>query len=166
MNMKSDIRYLLSITLILGISVIHGDALACSCGDRSVRQIVETSGYIFVAEITSAKKNPDADSLLNRVAAEFEVLDVIKGAPQELNVLHSGIGGGDCGIPFLVGHVMLVFTNDGTVTTCGASRSIKPDGDSEYIGQLKAYVNDGTEFDFEHYPQLAGVIVLDCKESF
>jgi hypothetical protein len=152
--------------LILGISVAYSDALACSCGDRNIRQIVDTSQYIFVAEITSAKKNPDADSRLNRVAAEFEILDVIKGVPQELNVLHSGIGGGDCGIPFLVGHVMLVFTNDGTVTTCGASRSLWADRDSEYLALLKAYVNDGIEFDFDRYPPMAGVIILDCKETF
>lgn len=141
------------------------DAVACSCGSKDIKEVVDTSQHIFVAEITSARKNLDSDSAWNSVSADFEIVDVIKGAPHELERLYSGFGGGDCGIPFLVGHKLIVFTDDGTVTICGATRSIGIFADdSEYVSLLKSYVKDGIEFDFDSYPAVAGIAILDCEE--
>ncbi|MCJ7591562.1 MAG: hypothetical protein MUO51_09430 [Woeseiaceae bacterium] len=141
------------------------DAVACSCASKNIKEAVDSSQHIFVAEITSAQKNPDTDSTWNSVSADFEIIDVIKGAPHELGRLYSGVGGGDCGVPFLVGHKLIIFTNDGTVTTCGATRSIGIfTDDNEYVALLKSYVKDGIEFEFDNYPAVGGVAILNCNE--
>jgi hypothetical protein len=156
-----------NLTLVVAFlaAIFSFDAVACSCDSKDVKEIVDASQHIFVAEIISAQKNPESDSIWNSVSADFEIIDVIKGAPHELDHLYSGFGGGDCGIPFLVGHKLIVFTDDGTVTACGATRSIGIFAhDSEYVALLKSYVKDGVEFDFDSYPSLAGVAILDCEE--
>ena len=158
------IRYLYSLLALIGVSILPGSVLACSCGGGNIKDIVDTSQYIFVAEILSAKKNPDAENHLESVTATFEIKDVIKGSPTELSNLFSGYGGGDCGMPFLVGHKMLVFTSDGIVTMCGATRSLGLfENDAEYISLLKSYVENGTTFDFDQYPAIAGVFI-NCGE--
>ena len=155
----------LNLIVALFVMCLSFDAAACSCGSTNIKEVVDTSKHVFVAEITSAQKNPDADKVWKSVSADFEIVDVIKGAPQELDRLYSGFGGGDCGVPFLVGHKLIVFTNDGTVTTCGATRSIGIFADdNEYIALLKSYVENGIEFDFDSYPAVAGVAIIDCEE--
>ena len=145
-------RYLYSIIGLIGLAITSSSAIACSCGDVSIKEIVDASKYIFVAEILSAKKNPDAKDHWENVVASFEIVDVVKGSPHELKGLFSGYGGGDCGVPFLVGHKMLVFTNDGIVTMCGATRSLGLfENDAEHIQLLRSYVEDGKAFDFDQY---------------
>jgi hypothetical protein len=156
-----------NLTLVIALlaAFLSFEAVACSCGSKNIKEVVDASQHIFVAEITSSKKNPDSDSTWNRVSADFQVIDVIKGEPRELDHLYSGFGGGDCGIPFLVGHKLIVFTIDGTVTTCGATRSIGIFADdNEYVALLKSYVEGGDEFDFDGFPSAAGVAILDCNE--
>jgi hypothetical protein len=156
-----------NLTLVVAIlaACLSFDAVACSCGNGNIKEVIDVSQCIFVAEITSAQRNPDSDSPFSSVSADFEIIDVIKGTPHELDRLYSGFGGGDCGIPFLVGHKLIVFTNEGTVTSCGATRSIGIFADdNEYVALLKSYVEDGIEFDFDSYPAVAGVAILDCKE--
>ncbi len=156
----------LTFAIAFFVAFVSSDAVACSCGSNSIEEAVSESQYIFIAEITSAQKNSDADSTWNSVSADFEVVDIIKGAPHDLDLLYSGFGGGDCGIPFLVGYKLIVFTNDGTVTTCGATRSIGIfDDDNEYVALLKSFVNDGLEFELDNYPAVSVVAILDCKEQ-
>jgi hypothetical protein len=155
----------LTLVATLLAAFISVDAIACSCARGNIKDIIDASQHIFVAEITSAQKNSAADSPWKSVSADFEIVDVVKGEPHVLDRLFSGFGGGDCGIPFLVGHKLIVFTDDGTVTTCGATRSIGIfEDDNEYIALLKSYVHDGVEFDFESYPAIAGVAILDCEK--
>jgi hypothetical protein len=105
--------------LAMSIILLSAKAVACSCADKDIKQIIDTSQHIFIAEIASVRKNPDSKGPLDTTLASFSVVERIKGTPGELGQLNSGYGGGDCGIPFLVGHKMLIFTTDGTVSMCG-----------------------------------------------
>ena len=147
--MRKSVRF----GLILGFVFLQGNAFACSCGGtEDLKRALDENNYIFVAKIVSAKENPQSDSVWNSVQAKFEVSEVIKGEPSELASLYSGYGGGDCGISFLVGLRYLVFTDDGTITSCGATRSLGWfDYDAEFISLLKSYVQDGVPFEFDKY---------------
>jgi hypothetical protein len=80
-----------------------------------------------------------------RVKITLSVSEQFRGAAGDTFVIRSGLGGGDCGYPFEVGHEYLVFANQNQgeliVTSCSATRP--PKMAIARIEQLRA-LRDGT----------------------
>jgi hypothetical protein len=98
-------------------------SLACSCAASTISDLAESANIIFVARITSAAEVFTEDR--GGIQAKYQVIETLKGAPEELDVLATGYWDGDCGVPLRVGHYVLVLTNDsGWVGLCSGSEPL------------------------------------------
>ena len=124
--------------------------LACSCVGRSPEQQVDGSAYIFIARIIAAFESPNQDDgYPGEVVAEFELVENIKGDATLVTNLIGGYGGGDCGLPFVVGRTLLVFTGDtGLVSICNGTQYVLRGLDKydEFIANINSYLESGDPF--------------------
>jgi hypothetical protein len=142
-----------SLGLMLVLCGLHLSAHACSFKQRATEAIVDDSKVIFIArifEVSEVANRPrDADNWTNPpVRAQFRVFDSLKGNPSEVQFLRSGYGGGDCGVPFIVGRRYLVFTDiDGRVRISSGTGDITPEYEphAKFIAAIKRYISDGTK---------------------
>jgi hypothetical protein len=95
---------------------------------------------VFVGRVVSRKDTVsvfgDAATGLRRPSriTSFQVARWWKGPVADTVRVQSGLGGGDCGIPFVVGKTYAVFANwfDGHLNTglCSGTREFEPSRDS------------------------------------
>jgi hypothetical protein len=67
--------------------------------------------YVFVGRVISAQEIRRNLPLRSGVIGTFELIESIKGNPETLAVVESGYGGGDCGVPLLVGSTYIFFAD-------------------------------------------------------
>jgi hypothetical protein len=128
-------------------------AQACSFRRGTLEQKIDSAQIIFIARITEVAEVPnapqDAPSFENPpVRARFQILDTIKGDPTKIEFLRSGYGGGDCGIPFVVGRRYLVYTGSGgQIFLPDGSGDVTPEYEPhrKYIEAVRQYVKNGTK---------------------
>ncbi len=139
----------MKITILL-ILLFPSLSMACSCDKVNMEEIIKSSKYVFVATITSTKLNGSGEEFLKSVAADFKVVESLKGNPKEIKKLYSGFGGGDCGLPFNVGFQYIIYTNDGTVDICSRSQ-IYPGKkhDDGYSDQVSEFIKTGKKLDLD-----------------
>jgi hypothetical protein len=130
----------LAIALAFTMSM-SGYAVACSCiKNVSLSQQFSEATYVFVGRIVSTQetKSHADDPRRSGVAAKFQLIETIKGNPSLLPNVHSGYGGGDCGIPMLVGASYVFFADaHGEIDICsGTSSYIR--GNAPYEKYLRA----------------------------
>jgi hypothetical protein len=146
------LRSLLSLVLAAALFGGHA-AFACSFRSSTLEQKVDSAEIIFIGCISEVAEIPNSPEGADRfenppVRARFQVLDSIKGDPTKVQFLRSGYGGGDCGIPFVVGRRYLVYTSQGgQVFLPGGSGDVTPEYEPHrrYIEAIRQYVKNGTK---------------------
>ena len=128
MTRSRTLSHLLLLLAGLGTSV----ALACSCVPRTVEENFNNAATIFVGRILSAQEIRGDESELSAVAGTFRIIETIKGNPERLAVVETGFGGGDCGVPLLVGQSYVFFADpNGRINICngteGYTKGYEPD---------------------------------------
>ena len=117
MKMRFDFRYVLtSAALLIVFTPIAGRACSCftpgPCGTGW-----KGGQVVFLGEVTAKdsvrREGADPNTALARLAVHLTVREVFSGpaAAAKDIVVHTGMGGGDCGYPFIVGQSYLVFAS-------------------------------------------------------
>src|SRR5439155_1512496 len=158
MDLQMLRRLFVTTAVVLGFAPSAVQACSCvlvsnSCG---VSKAFSAGGVIFLGQVVFKIKVQEPASLGNRAAmvpryaVHFTVKENFHGASdlgQEI-VVHTGLGGGDCGYPFVVGTSYLVYasTSDRQLTT-GICSGTKPEVMvGGLLKELRA-ARDGTRFD-------------------
>ncbi len=109
--MKRLIAFILMACLGFGIMVLSSPSAvyACSCAQPlSVSAQFERSEAVFVGEVLEVQEKRSMGGRVTK-AALFEVDRIWKGGTQSQIIIHTGSGGGDCGIYFEPGQDYLVY---------------------------------------------------------
>lgn len=86
-------------------------AIACSCVEnRGVEEALEQAEAVFSGRVLDVKEQKGADGYLAK-AVHFSVDRAWKGVNETEIIIATGLGGGDCGIDFIVGEEYLVYAN-------------------------------------------------------
>jgi hypothetical protein len=95
--------------LALVSSILVGDSICsaarCSCRTSSDSANTACADVVFTGEILLVDEQPDAD----RSVALVRVLSRLKGNTPDTVRVQTGIGGGDCGVPFAPGGPWTVY---------------------------------------------------------
>lgn len=92
--------------LIIG-TLLPGLAMACLCLPLNLEESFSESDYVLVAQLVSAKVIDHTYSIGN-----FEVSDVLKGDPPEINSLKTARQtSSSCGVVYWVGASYILFLN-------------------------------------------------------
>lgn len=148
-----------TIIMLLGV-LLPATSFACSCGKINLEESIRNSKHVFIATITSTRVNGSGKEFLRGVVAEFKLIKSLKGNPKELKKLHSGFGGGDCGIPFNVGFQYIIYTNNSSVGVCSGSQ-IYPgeENDDGFSAQISEFIKTGKKLDLDN------VFFLDPRDE-
>jgi len=130
--------------LIFLISFLACHAYSCSCGRVLIDEHVNRADVIYIGFLASAKvvEMDDQDDMWY-LEGTINVKDVIKGAVGKIDIVKTGKGYGDCGIPLTVGRWYIIFRNKDKeiyIGSCGESGTINTYMDEEYIEKLKSEV--------------------------
>lgn len=99
--------------------LLHHSSTACSCiGKRTVSGEFEKSDAVFTGKILTKNNFLVRDSSLPtgykmyRAEVKVLVLKVYKGhfVKDTINII-TGVGGGDCGVDFIIGREYILYTN-------------------------------------------------------
>lgn len=140
------------------------DLMACSCGDRTDRELYENAYSIFIGKVTSIyapingryPKAPKYDNTalndkkfvdLAPVRIIFQIVEVLKGKPENIESLKSGYGGGDCGYRTTVGEEYVFFTDKvGKISICSGAWRYNPKNPKVIKGieLLKSFTRNST----------------------
>jgi hypothetical protein len=109
----------LFIAAVFFIVFIPSAGRACSCvGTGGCDTGWKHGQIVFVGEVRAKDAIPregnDLNStFLNRIAVHFSVQEVLAGrvVSQKDTIVTTGVGGGDCGYPFVVGQTYLVYAS-------------------------------------------------------
>lgn len=118
-------------------------AWGCSCVPTTAEDAVTSGDAIVVANIKSVGLGFVGCSP-SPVTAVVEVTEVIAGeATTGTLKVHTGMGGGDCGLNLKAGQqwVLQVFGDDATVSLCSASAPITGENDA-WVAELRAAAAD------------------------
>lgn len=119
-RMSRSIRGVVLSGLVVGAALllVGGTPLAaCSCGGSAVScESVWTTGAVFVGTVTElgAPVRGTREEPFPQRRVAFEVVEPFKGLEATAGTveLFTGNGGGDCGYPFIVGSIYLVFADE------------------------------------------------------
>lgn len=116
----------------LGLGLAAGEAAACSCAHTAIEERIDAARTIALVRVRRVELDPTWQAGDNGFAngyplqAEADVLETLRGVPRTSLRLRSGFGDGDCGVPLVPGHdVLLVEAADGEtfdLDFCSASR--------------------------------------------
>lgn len=116
-------RYLVAIVLI-SASI---QSYACSCPAFDLRQAVKDSDFVFFAQMTSAKVIPATKDYWEHVEGTIKIEKILKGK-FDTKTMHvaTGMGGGDCGIPFSIPATYVIFLRKGSnfIGSCSGSKPV------------------------------------------
>jgi hypothetical protein len=89
--------------VLVAVVASPGRAAACLCGSTSADPTI--NGDVAFIGVVAAKDTPlpFGTSSPYGIAYTFVVEEVLKGDPARFQVVYSGYGAGDCGIPMAVG---------------------------------------------------------------
>ncbi len=130
--------YLLGAVLMVGL-VTARPAAACTCRSLSQCQEVLSSSAIFVGRVVSID---DGRGAMYPRRATLRVTERFVGAAESDVIINTGMGGGDCGYPFVVGMSYVVYassTRDGLLVTSICTKTqpaSSAGGDLKYLRAL------------------------------
>jgi hypothetical protein len=120
--MSPRLRLLRAVAAVASLLAAAG-AQACSCARESVEEAVQRAEDIALVRISAVHEvvpravdldaAPSPDRQLTQ-RAQFKLLRSIKGNLARHGELHAGGGGGDCGMPLLVGMSYVLFSSGET----------------------------------------------------
>jgi hypothetical protein len=125
---------------VAGLALLTGlSVFACKCIDPPGPPIAfEQSSEVFagrVIEIASVAISPEDPPSWERVQVTFQVSETWKGANEITKVVLTGLGGGDCGYPFVQGSEYLVYTFSGRAHICSRTQGLAGAGeDLAFLG--------------------------------
>jgi hypothetical protein len=101
------------------VPLTAGASWACSCAAPTLngaaldRSIARSQPLIYTAEVVSVTGNSSG--------YEYDVLvqEALKGTVEEQRTLTTGLGGGDCGVRLEEGAQLLIYSDEGSLGTCG-----------------------------------------------
>ena len=120
-------------------------SFACSCLHQPLSKHVAGAKNIYVGVLTSSRiVEAKSDKEWPYVEGTIKVETTIKGSPEKLETVRTGFGGGDCGIPMIVGRAYVIFFENEQhhIGSCGASGLIERYQEKEFVDKLKALVNE------------------------
>jgi hypothetical protein len=94
------------------IVVLQGEAIACSCvrpgpsETENINSAVKDSAAVISGEVVEITENTQFSKLV-----KININSVWKGSKKRQIEITTGNGGGDCGFPFEVGEIYLIFAN-------------------------------------------------------
>lgn len=115
--MKRTIHLILLSSLFLSFMTIFipSSAYACSCAQPlSVEEELSRSTEVFAGRVLKVKEQRSMDGSMTK-AALFEVIEIWKGGSESQIIIHTGSGGGDCGVHFEEGEEYLVYAYPSTM---------------------------------------------------
>jgi hypothetical protein len=123
---------------------LAGHAHACSCIKRlTTKDHYSAATYVFVGRVVAIREIKSRADIPDwgGVAAEFQLIEVLKGPHPFLSGVETGYGHGDCGVPMFVGVSYVFFARaKGEIDICSGTRAyIKGyEGDEEYLREIKS----------------------------
>lgn len=100
---------------IMTVFFISSTAYACSCAQsQSVEAEFSRSEAVFAGRVLEVKEQKSLNGSMTK-AALFEVSRIWKGGSESQIVIHTGLGGGDCGFHFEEGKEYLVYAHRSTM---------------------------------------------------
>lgn len=108
---------MLMTVLVLSImtSFIPSTVYACSCArPQDVAEQFNRSQAVFAGRVLEVKEQRHLNGSMTK-AALFEVSHIWKGGTESQIIIHTGSGGGDCGINFEKSKEYLVFAHTSTM---------------------------------------------------
>ncbi|WP_157960393.1 hypothetical protein [Marinimicrobium alkaliphilum] len=122
-------------------------ALACSCLHAPLERHVSDARDIYVGVLVSSRVvESESGEDWPHIEGTLRVETVIKGSPNQVEIVRTGFGGGDCGIPMTVGRAYVIFIDNDrrSIGNCGASEQLRRYEEKRYIERLKGIVYDQT----------------------
>lgn len=98
--------------LLMLCAAHHADA--CSCGrPQSPCQAFGTASAVFLGKAVKSERQVigTRESAYFQMNFTFEVLESFRGIATHRVRVHTGMGGGDCGIPFKIGGTYLIYAD-------------------------------------------------------
>jgi hypothetical protein len=135
------------LTLILFAFLLPVDQVsACSCAEPlSPKEAVAQAQAVFTGVVTNREESPDQDPSSfdrRRRRYRFTVTGVLKGEVGTTIDVSTGLGGGDCGYYFELGHEYLVYAFGSpkalSTSICSRTKIMEPPSQvQEEIEELK-----------------------------
>src|SRR5215510_7026722 len=99
--------------ILLLTTVLTYDAAACECpeGGVSICQEYWMTDVVFLGKVVGSSKIAinESDYKYDQRLARFEVVETFRGELKAKAEIVTGLGGGDCGYPFIDGETYLVY---------------------------------------------------------
>ena len=115
--------------LAILLSLALSDAFASSCDQPSEKELVATYEHIFVVFFTDATFFSDSDAapFKGKIIANYDVLSVIKGDPDQVTHVEAKISGPNTPWPTTIpiGQKFILVANDGPAYWSRCSRMFK-----------------------------------------
>lgn len=139
---------MLTCFLLFGLLILDNNASACSCsrGARLVKDEVKRSSLVIIGKVVSIEKlkveikdstilsEIDREAFFHKIT--FLVFTLFKGKKKgQKVVVYTGLGGGDCGFPFVVGKQYILYGNKNALPFLRAKKVLPK-------GLQKAYWTD------------------------
>ena len=132
-------KYILALVL-----VFPSISFACSCLHQPLSKHVKDAKKIYVGVLTSSRiVETEKENEWPYVEGTLSVETVIKGEAKETEIIRTGFGGGDCGIPMTIGRAYVIFyEREGYhIGSCGASGELLRYEEKEYVEKLRSLVS-------------------------
>lgn len=110
--------------LLMAISI---ESYGCSCPPIDLKESVNSSDFVYFAQVISAKIVPAKKNEYEHVEATLKIGNVLKGIFDSTTInIKTGMGGGDCGLPLVVPVTYVIFSMKGSdyVGSCSGSRPL------------------------------------------
>ncbi|MCM3759799.1 hypothetical protein M3212_03240 [Alkalihalobacillus oceani] len=102
---------LYGLLVLLMYNLFPLSASACSCVEnRGVEEALELADAVFSGRVLDVQEQKGADGSQAK-AVHFSVDRAWKGVNETEIIIATGLGGGDCGIDFIVGEEYVVYAN-------------------------------------------------------
>ncbi|OMF38356.1 hypothetical protein BK133_02210 [Paenibacillus sp. FSL H8-0548] len=115
--MKKGMHLILLVCLTVSMMIIlrPSHVYACSCAERlTVEAQLSRSDAVFAGRVLEVKNNRQSNGSMTK-SARFEVSQTWKGSDDSQIIVHTGQGGGDCGIHFEEGQEYFVYAHPSTM---------------------------------------------------
>lgn len=121
----------------VGISLVAGNAAACSCREKSREVLFRSAEAVFFARVTETRL------VDTHVEARFEVIESFKQGRRKIDTVIDPVCAiGNCSICLIAGHDYIFFVNDrGYVGMCTGSSGVNQNSRElpKVLDELRGY---------------------------
>lgn len=107
-----------TIIFLFFFSLLSGQILACDCATLPLEKELKEVDYVFHGRVISINHRAYP------IAYEFEILKTWKGKKRRKTIITSGMGSGDCGVFFEIGHEYIIYSKRGKTDVCRRTAEI------------------------------------------